>query len=421
VPPQDRPPPRYLPPEAIAQALLTGCAALEGSDVRALGQVIGVLNTQEQARVVRESEGELLRWIGTVWTNGWQPSEALRQARRADARVGRLAATLIAADHTRRAADTLHPRWTQQVESLGLPTAAGTTGWLLPLSQAEGLDATARTRLVMQSLLVLLRLGPVQVLIPPPGTGVRDAATEPVAATDNPVLVKVRALLAQAESTTFEAEAETFTAKAQELMARHAIDAALVWGATERGERPIAIRLAVDDPYADAKVALLNTVATSSRCRVVSHTSYGVCTVIGFAPDLIATELLFTSLLVQSASALQAEGAAAGPGARTRSRGFRSSFLLAYAIRVGQRLREVTVEVEIEAETELGNSFLPVLVAREVAVEDAMNEMFTGLRQTQRRAPTDGLGWERGKQAADRAQLNTSDLPAARPRGELPS
>ena len=37
-----------------------------------------------------------------------------------------------------------------------------------------------------------------------------------------------RALLAQAESTTFEAEAESFTAKAQQLMARHAIDAAMV-------------------------------------------------------------------------------------------------------------------------------------------------------------------------------------------------
>lgn len=399
---------------------MSGCGALEASYLRGLGQIIGLLNGQEQARVIRESEGELLRWIARVWTNGWQPAEALRQARRTNARVGRLVAVLIAADHGRRAPGTLHPRWAQQIDGLGLPVTAPASGWLLPFAQHEGLDPTGRTRAVIEALQVLLRLGPVQVLIPPPGSGSRDAAPELDTTSNDPILAKVRALLAQAESTTYEAEAETFTAKAQELMARHAIDAALVWGATERGERPIAKRLAVDDPYADTKVALLSAVAVPSRCRVVSHTSYGMCTLIGFAPDLVATELLFTSLLVQSATALQAEGATAGPGARTRTRGFRSSFLLAYATRIGQRLRVVTAEVEADAETELGTSFLPVLAAREVAVEDAMNEMFTSLRQTQRRAPTDGLGWERGQQAADRARLDVDDLPAAsRPRGEL--
>jgi hypothetical protein len=412
--------PRLMSAEEIAQTLMSGCAALEGSDLRRLGQVIGLLNAQPPARVVRESEGELLRWLGRAWIGGWQPAEALRQARRSDPRLGRLMAALIAADHSRRATDTLHPRWAQQVDALGLPAVAATTGWLVPFGDSEGLDATGRTRLVIEATLLLVHLGDVQVLIPPPGAGVRDAAVGPAITSDDPILVKVRALLAQAESTTFEAEAEAFTAKAQELMARHAIDAALVWGATERGERPIAIRLPLDDPYADAKGTLLHVVASASRCRAVTHSSYGMCTVVGFAPDLVATELLFTSLLVQSATALQAEGAAAGPGARTRSRGFRSSFLLAYATRVGQRLRAVTAEVESDTATEVGDSLLPVLVAREAAVDDAVNEMFTGLRTIQRRGPSDGLGWARGTEAADRAQLDVHDLPAAtRTRGEL--
>jgi hypothetical protein len=322
-------------------------------------------------------------------------------------------AVLIAADHARRAPDTLHPRWAQQLGELGLPTVAGTTAWLVPFGDREGVDSYGRTRLVIEAILLLIHLGDVQVLIPPPGEGVRDAAVEPAMSSDDPILVKVRALLAQAESTTFEAEADAFTAKAQELMARHAIDAALVWGATERGERPVAIRLPLDDPYADAKGTLLNVVAAASRCRAVTHSSYGMCTVVGFAPDLVATELLFTSLLVQSATALQAEGAAAGPGARTRSRGFRSSFLLAYATRVGQRLRAVTADVESDTATEVGDSLLPVLVAREVAVDEAVNEMFTSLRTIQRRGPSDGLGWARGTEAADRARLDVHDLPAA--------
>jgi hypothetical protein len=412
--------PPHLSPEQIAQALLSGCAALETSDLRQLGRVIGLLDAQPPARVVSEGEGELLRWVGRAWIGGWQPAEVLRQARRSDARLGRLMALLIAADHARRAPDTLHPRWAQQLDELGLPTVAGTTGWLAPFADREGVDSHGRTRLVIEAMLLLIHLGDVQVLIPPPGEGVRDAAVEPAMSRDDPILVKVRALLAQAESTTFEAEAEAFTAKAQELMARHAIDAALVWGATERGERPVAIRLPLDDPYADAEGTLLNVVASASRCRAVTHSAYGMCTVVGFAPDLVATELLFTSLLVQSATALQAEGAAAGPGARTRSRGFRSSFLLAYATRVGQRLRTVTAGVENDTAMEVGDSLLPVLVAREAAVDDAVNEMFTGLRTIQRRGPSDGLGWARGTEAADRARLDVNDLPAGSgTRGEL--
>ena len=133
---------------------------------------------------------------------------------------------------------------------------------------------------------------------------------------DDPVLVKVRALLAQAESTTFEAEAETFTAKAQELMARHAIDAAMLWATTSRDERPTTIRLPIDDPYADIKSLLLQYVASHSRCTAVWDGVNALSTVVGFASDVASTEMLFTSLLVQSQAALRAEGAKAGPGSR---------------------------------------------------------------------------------------------------------
>ena len=53
--------------------------------------------------------------------------------------------------------------------------------------------------------------------------------------------------------------------------------------------------------------------------------------VVGFAADVAATEVLFTSLLVQAQTAMQAAAATAPAGARTRSRSFRSAFLVAYA------------------------------------------------------------------------------------------
>ena len=234
----------------------------------------------------------------------------------------------------------------------------------------------------------------------------------PVAAVDDPVLVKVRALLAQAESTTFDAEAAAFTAKAQELMARHAIDAAVLWASSERDERPTTIRLPIDDPYADIKALLLHYVAVRSRCRAVRHVHYGLVSVVGFASDVAAAELLFTSLLVQSQVALQAEGAKAAPGARARSRSFRSSFLLSYTRRIDQRLAEINAAVEGGAVDDRG-SLLPVLAARDDAVDDAVAEMFGELRPDVVRGGSDVAGWVRGKLAADLAQLTFADLDSA--------
>jgi Protein of unknown function (DUF2786) len=265
-------------------------------------------------------------------------------------------------------------------------------------------------RAAVLALSTLSDVGPLPVLIPPPGShapaGRRDATV------DDPVLVKVRALLAQAESTTFDAEAAAFTAKAQALMARHAIDAAVVWASSDRNEKPTTIRVPVDDPYADIKALLLHVVAQRSRCRAVRQVRYDLVSVIGFATDVAATEMLFTSLLVQSQAALQAQGVGQAPGSHTRSRSFRSSFLLSYTRRVDQRLAEINAFVEGGAADDHG-SLLPVLAAHDGAVDDAVAGMFGELHHDVVRRSTDATGWARGKLAADLARLTFADLDTA--------
>ena len=226
-------------------------------------------------------------------------------------------------------------------------------------------------------------------------------------AVNDPVLLKVRALLAQAESTTFEAEAEAFTAKAQELMARHAIDAAVLWSRTERAERPISIRVPIDDPYVDIKSFLLQCVARRSRCRCGVGRPPRAGDRCRVRLDVAATEMLFTSLLVQAQTALQAEGAKAGPGGRSRSRSFRSSFLMAFTQRIDQRLAEINQAVEQAAEAESSGSLLPVLASRDSAVEDEVAAMFGQLVMSSVRGGSDAAGWARGTLAADLAELNT--------------
>ena len=217
---------------------------------------------------------------------------------------------------------------------------------------------------------------------------------------EDKVLAKVRALLAKAESTTFPEEAEALSAKAQELMTRHAIDHAVVSrGAT--GERPGGRRLVIDDPYAEAKSYLLGQVATANRCRAVYSSRLGFSTLFGFPADLVAVELLYTSLLVQGTRAMASAGRH-DPGSRQPR--FRRSFLLAYAGRIGERLVAVTAAQVDEADAVEGGWLLPVLAARDDAVEDAVAAVFPEL--VSRSMPIrDARGWAAGRAAADLADL----------------
>jgi hypothetical protein len=237
--------------------------------------------------------------------------------------------------------------------------------------------------------------------------------TEP--ALPDGVLDKVRALLAKAESTTFDAEAEAFTAKAQELMARHRIDRAMFDAREHRHRRddPVGRRFGIADPYADTKAMLLGNVADANGCRAVWSKSSGFATVFGFVDDLDAVDELFTSLLVQATAALRRAGSKYDGYGRSRTTRFRRSFLVAFAIRIGQRLRE-TVEATVEsAVVETGTALVPILAARADAVAAATEAAFPDTRRFSP-AVTDGEGWHAGTRFADQADLSVGPEPTRR-------
>ena len=166
------------------------------------------------------------------------------------------------------------------------------------------------------------------------------------------MLSRIRALLAKAESTEFAQEAEALSGRAQELMAKYSIDHALLAAETGRAETPGGRRIAVDNPYEAPKATLLQIVAEANRCRVVWSRELGLVTVIGFPADLDAVELLFTSLLVQANTAMLRTGGKRDGSGRSRTRAFRQSFLLAYAVRIGERLSEAADHAEQAAVAE---------------------------------------------------------------------
>ena len=213
----------------------------------------------------------------------------------------------------------------------------------------------------VETLHAFHHLPALEQLLPLPGTA-RAAAPERAAAAspgtasavpaDERMLSRIRSLLAKAESTEFAEEAEALSGRAQELMAKYSIDHALLAAETGQAETPGGRRIAVDNPYEAPKATLLQIVAQANRCRVVWSKDLGLVTVIGFPADLDAVELLFTSLLVQANTAMLRSGGKRDGAGRSRTRAFRQSFLLAYAVRIGERLSEAADHAEQAAVAE---------------------------------------------------------------------
>ncbi len=229
------------------------------------------------------------------------------------------------------------------------------------------------------------------------------------------MLTRIRGLLTKAESSDFAEEADAFTAKAQELMTRYCIDRTMVEADAEGdGAPPVhARRVWLEDPYLETKALLLANVASANRCRAVVDPHLGFSTVLGHPEDLAATDLLFTSLLLQATRRITALGNDPTFGRRSRKPSYRRSFLVAYADRIGFRLREANDAATVAADEAMGNRLLPVLARREESLDGAVGTLFGELGEL-KFSLTDVAGWAAGTAAADLAELGVHErLPFA--------
>jgi hypothetical protein len=220
-------------------------------------------------------------------------------------------------------------------------------------------------------------------------------------------LARVRALLAKAESTTHAAEAEAYTAKAQELATRHSIDEALLSARSGAVTVvPFARRIGVDHPHEGERAALLDVVARANRCHVVWSPEFGFATVFGFDSDLDTVDLLYTSLLIQAHRDMARTEPAGGKAGRARLRSFRQSFLIAFAMRIGERLAAATQAALAEAtQTDGPERLLPVLMARDAEVRETMEKAFPRTVRGRGSRVDSQEGWNSGQASADRARL----------------
>lgn len=356
-----------------------------------------------RARIVDTAAGELVgEIVAALFAGGWTPVDLAEVARRRlDAAGESYLLDAVAATARCYAPATLHPQWRAYLGQTGAELWwRADTPHLTQWQERHRLARTASLATVVKVLAMLHLLPVLEEVVPAPGThGWTVGTAEPV---DERMLAKVRALLAKAEATEFDEEAEALSAKAQELMTRYSLHRAVA--DQSRGARQVASvrRIWLDAPYVSAKAMLVSAVAEVNRCRCVITEQLGFVTIIGDEVDQRVVEILSTSLLVQATRAITAAGSQLSRYGTSRTRSFRQSFLIAYAGRIGERLREGTASAMAAEDSA---QLLPVLAARSRAVEERFAELFPCL-VSKKVSISNGDGWRAGRAAADLARLD---------------
>ena len=124
-----------------------------------------------------------------------------------------------------------------------------------------------------------------------------------------------------------------------------------------------------------------------------------LATVVGPVGQLAYVELLFTSLLIQVHA--------------TRSRRYRSSFIVGFAGRIGERLQAARSSSLASA----GADALPVLAADDQATAELFDRLVGRTTVMGSSAKYDPLGVQAGSHAADRASLRDTGLEGSPERG----
>jgi hypothetical protein len=214
------------------------------------------------------------------------------------------------------------------------------------------------------------------------------------------VLARVRKLLAVAEHpNTPPEEADAAARAAERLIARYAIDTALLEAAAQTKSKPESRTMVVDPPYASAKTRLAGVVASAHGVRAIIVRNTGEThhvILIGFAADLQVVDLLYTSLLLQATTGVRRQPES--------GRAFRRAFLIGFAAEVGERLSATRRDAVAAASSAGGASSALALRDRQHDVDDAVREQFPRLRTT-RTTISDRGGLIAGRRSGANANL----------------
>lgn len=227
------------------------------------------------------------------------------------------------------------------------------------------------------------------------------------------VLAKVRKLLAQAEDPACtEKEAEAFSGKATALMAKYAIDKALLAAKAKFDLEPEIREIHLGDGYIQAKFHLATIIAESFHCTTLrtlrrNSTKYregkdGKVEVFGYASDIDAFLILYTSLYTQAHNQAMANY----PGDIHLKR-WKHAFITGFAEIIRERLAIAQQEATAEATTQEPGTAI-VLRDRSLAVKKLVETTYPKLQKLKFSVQSES-GYKSGQRAGECANLHNSN------------
>ena len=245
------------------------------------------------------------------------------------------------------------------------------------------------------------------------------------------LLDRVRKLLAKAEAEgVTPEEAEALNDKAAELIAKYGIDRARLAAEKPETDQIILKTIRIASAFSLDKTEMLWAICDPFRIECVRTKMRGTrddgrvgtlfeMEMVGWKSDIERAELLFTSLLLQSAHELARVRIPRGEDVAA----YRRSWLAGFNLVVWTRLTEAEAAATKQADTEqpagtAGKSMELVLVDRSLAVKQAAQRQFGDVRQAKART-LNGSGLADGADAGRRANLHTNSSVGRRTAGAL--
>jgi hypothetical protein len=213
---------------------------------------------------------------------------------------------------------------------------------------------------------------------------------------DRSLVQRVRKLLDKAENTDNPHEAEAFAGKAADLIARHRIDPARL---AERGDAADDLALSELNvgrgAYVRGRISLLANVAEAHDVRMVYQSTPTGSVVFLAGRRQVASQM--ATLRRSTGAATQRE---------------RRAFLFGFAGRIGELLTEVqaTATRESQATSDGGAAMAVAVRERRERVDDFADRTWGKVRSAGRAAPLAADGYERGANAANRADVGRTRL-----------
>lgn len=229
--------------------------------------------------------------------------------------------------------------------------------------------------------------------------------------TDDKVMDRVKALLKLAERAGSDHEAELAREKAMALMLKHSIDEAMIQERPDHKREELISRTVKVKGYAKAKLYMMHRVAEGLGLKSLQYTndrygwSEGTGQVFGWESDVEAFDVLFASLMMQAETEC-ARSIRENPYSE-HGRSFKQSFLIAFAQRVGARLRQQRQQVIAETDISTPGTALAV-VDRDRAVVSRWEQLHPDLGKGTGIRNSGAAGARAGRAAGDRANIGGS-------------